>query len=492
MSTRKVQLLFALCLGFLTVAGTSATLGALEGGLPAEATRDRAANRFEHSGTDDVSSSLYLPLIAGRFDSGLGTPVFGIQIYRNGGPGSKYFTRTIQSNTSWLRVPVEWRQLEPYNVSPDSYYWPAFDPSAATALTDGIKLIFTCGYAPAWAAEYPNGPINAENYDDFAEFVGAMVERYDGDGQDDMPGSPVINHWEFYNEPDAGNGDVREHSSYWGSFGSDYAHMLSVAYAAARAADSNAQIVFGGLAYDWFEDQGGPFVRDFLDDVLAAGGGQYFDMMNFHAYPAFSTNWAVRGPGLLQKTEFIRSKLRDYGLDKPIINTEAGWHSNDSPGFPGSPEIQARYVVELFTQSMAGDIQVMIWWTMYDLESYYYENGLLTKDAVPKPSYYAFQTISSELGTTHFERQLTLAETGASEMEAYEFIDRVHNRMVYVAWLDPVDSIEVRSLRLAAPQVTVRDIYGNSHIANDGGDGILDGWVTIPISGQPVYVEKAL
>ncbi len=113
--------------------------------------------------------------------------------------------------------------------------------------------------------------------------------------------------------------------------------MLSVAYAAARAADSNAQIVFGGLAYDWFEDQGGPFVRDFLDDVLAAGGGQYFDMMNFHAYPAFSTNWAVRGPGLLQKTEFIRDKLREYGLDKPIISTESGWHSNDSPGLPGSP-----------------------------------------------------------------------------------------------------------------------------------------------------------
>ena len=129
---------------------------------------------------------------------------------------------------------------------------------------------------------------------------------------------------------------------------------------------------------------------------------------------------------------------------------------------------------------------------MYDLSWYYYGNGLLTQNAVPKPSYYAFQTISSELGTTRFERQLTLAETGASEMEAYEFTDRVHNSMVYVAWLDPIDTTDVRPLRLAAPQVTVRDIYGNSYIANDGDDGISDGWVTIPVSGRPVYVEKPL
>ena len=82
------------------------------------------------------------------------------------------------------------------------------------------------------------------------------------------------------------------------------------------------------MSYDWFEDQGGPFVREFLDDVLAAGGGDYFDVMNIHLYPAFSTNWATQGPGLLQKMEYVRAKMLSYSVDKPVIVTEMGWFSN--------------------------------------------------------------------------------------------------------------------------------------------------------------------
>lgn len=437
-------------------------------------------------------TTISLPLILNRFDGSLGIPPFGFQTYGDTGPGSQYYTQTIESGASWLRVLVAWSNVEPTNVSPEMYRWSSFDASAKAAGVQGLKMIGCYFYAPDWAAEYYNGPINEQNYDDFAEFIGALVERYDGDGQDDAPGSPVIDYWELYNEPDAGNGDQRLGSSYWGHFGAEYAHMLSVAYPVIKAANGNAQVMFGGVAHDWFEEDGGPFVREFIDDVLAAGGGQYFDIMSFHAYPAFWATWAAQGPGLLEKTEYIRNKLHEYDLDKPIILTEAGWHSNDAPVHPGSPEIQARYVVELYTQSMAAQVEVMIWWTLYDLGGYHWDNGLVTQEGIPKPSYYAFQTIVSELGTAHFQRALTSAETGASDMEAYVFTDHVHGRSIYVAWLDPMDTINVQPLRLAASIVTVRDIYGDSYEINDSDDGTSDGWVTIPVGGQPVYVEKAL
>ena len=35
------------------------------------------------------------------------------------------------------------------------------------------------------------------------------------------------------------------------------------------------------------------YVRSFLPDVLAAGGGAYFDVLNFHVYPAFAPNWVA-------------------------------------------------------------------------------------------------------------------------------------------------------------------------------------------------------
>ena len=44
----------------------------------------------------------------------------------------------------------------------------------------------------------------------------------------------------------------------------------------------------GRLAYEWFSNEHpnpGPFNRDFLPGVIAAGGGAYFDYVNFHYYP---------------------------------------------------------------------------------------------------------------------------------------------------------------------------------------------------------------
>ncbi len=131
-----------------------------------------------------------------------------------------------------------------------------------------------------------------------------LAERYDGDRVNDAPGSPIITYFEMYNEPD-GNSlpEVRR----WGHYGARYAQMLAAIYPAIKTANPNAKVLLGGIAYDGFEDKGGQFVRSFLDDVLNAGGGDYFDIMNFHAYPAFRGSWTPgKGSGLLEKANAIR------------------------------------------------------------------------------------------------------------------------------------------------------------------------------------------
>ena len=37
--------------------------------------------------------------------------------------------------------------------------------------------------------------------------------------------------------------------------------------------------------------------------------------------------------------------------------------------------------------------------------------------------------------------------------------------------------------------VTVRDIYGASYNLSDSQDGQADGYVTVDVGGQPVYIE---
>jgi hypothetical protein len=444
---------------------------------------------------------LYLPLLSSRHDPTLNPPAFGVQMYGNSGPTSDYFPYLVDSGSTWVRASISWSTIEPIKAEPPSYNWSSADLALSAARLDAgaLSLIATIVNNPDWAATYRNGPINPGDLDSFAAVVHAAVELDDGDGVQDAPGSPVVRHWEFYNEPDALIAQGAE--PHWGGEGAQYANMLSIVYPVVKNADPAGQVLIGGLAYDWFVDQNGHFDRQFLDDVMAfddGHGGDYFDIMNFHTYPAFWYNWtAHESPGLLEKAGYIKVKLADYGYaDKGIVVTESGWHSNNPSNSPSDPEDQARYVVELFTQSMAVEAQFMIWWMLYDPGGLYqFENGLVTSGSPPeiKPAFLAFQVVESELGSAHFQRILPLdePEPGEPYMEAYEFKDNVHQRTVYVAWLDPIDAPGIEPLRIPASMVTVRDIYGASYNLSDSQDGQVDGYVTVDVGGQPRYIEVA-
>jgi hypothetical protein len=457
-------------------------MGLLSSGQATEATSYNESNN-QHN--------LYLPLVLNRFDSSLGTPVFGVQVY-----STNYLAQLTATNSSWVRIPINWRGVEPVKTIPPTYNWSSVD-NRVNALTavDGLNIILTFEGNPAWAAQFGedggNGPILASELHRFTAFVQAAVERYDGDGFQDAPGSPVVRYWEFYNEPDSQSlpSDFR-----WGPYPDRYAQMLIAAYPAVKTANPEAQVVFGGIAYDWFIDQGGAFHREFLDLVLDNGAGPYFDIMNFHAYPAFDYHWAEYGPGIVEKTHFLRQKLAQRGLSKPMMITEAGWHSNAPGGgqFPSTPNVQARYVIALFTQSIAADLETMIWWMLHDPGgNYQFDNGLILNDSqgTPKPAYFVYNHMVEQMRTTHYLRRLSTAETGAVEMEVHLFNDLTHNRYLYVAWLNPVETNSSRLLRLPAAVVTVYDMFGASQVITDGNDGVIDGYVTLAITGQPVYIE---
>lgn len=446
------------------------------------------------------TSHLYLPTIY-YYDSTRDRSTFGVQMYGNTLPSGQYYNDLVDSGTVWIRIPVRWRDVEPTRqFSPKTYNWTGIDNVLAAAVPSqhNFKIIGTIYYAPDWAVPDPyhaRAVLNDDALPDFAEFLTALSARYSGQ----TAGLPVVTHWEFYNEPDITTepGGV----PLWGDNGDKYAQMLATAYPAIKTGNPNAQVLFGGIAYDAFVDQGGTFVREFLDDVLAAGGGDYFDMMNFHFYPGFAPNWTgeawpLSGPGLFEKAAFIRHKLeQEYGIYKPMVITEAGWYSDAPPFLPSSPEIQSRYVVKLHVQSMAADIKVMIWWMLYDAGIGYNETGLVTTATPPvrKPAFGVYQTMVEEMKTAQFVRRLSDEETGNERLEVYQFADGAKNRTLYVAWLNVADhnSSETAVLRLPAPTVTVKAMEGHvTQVLSDGNDGIEDGWVTISVSNRPVYLER--
>jgi len=482
------------CLGlfgsFVTLGGHKSSAASIAGAIdvpkagPVQVSRPQALM----ASTDDITYTLFLPTILSSWP-----PVptlFGAQMYGELNEEQVAFSLAKDAGVYWVRWHIAWSTVEPANTSPQNYHWDSCDASILNAVRAGLHPIVAILTNPDWAATYANGPIDKVDISEFAEFVGALAERYDGDGWEDAPGSPVMDYWEFYNEPDAGDILAAERgASYWGDFGAEYARMLCAAYPAVKAANPRAQVVLGGLAYDAFRppegEPGDPgFVREFLDDVLTAGGGNCFDVMNFHYYPVFEPGWTPYGAGLSGKANYLYSKLQEYGLgDKPMIVTEAGWHSDAYGIYPSTPESQARYVVKLFTQSLASHLDVMIWWTWIDPWPGYGRNGLLTEDLQRKLAYFAYQEAAARLGTATFEEIWT---SGDPDVEGYRFSSQT-GETLYVLWAND-DTTHTVSLPLS--QVRLVDMYGGT-IALATGDegGRASGQTQVSVSPNPIYAE---
>ncbi|MCC6169045.1 MAG: cellulase family glycosylhydrolase [Caldilineaceae bacterium] len=424
--------------------------------------------------------------------------VFGMQVYSPMNKNSPYFPYFQNSGASWVRVPIYWSTVQPGNAN--QYNWGPIDALLNVYNTGCANVIATIDMAPAWAQAIdgsPRGPIKQAQMGNFVKFVQTLVERYDGDGNADSPIGIVVNHWEFYNEPDFGANPGEGNG--WGNYGSQYAAMLKAVYQPVHTANPNAQVVMGGIAYDGFVGKGGPFVESFLDDVLTAGGGSAFDVMNFHYYPAFRMDWTqTQGTGLPEKIAAIRQKLADHALDKPLVITEAGWHSDEDNQISSSPEEQSRYVVRFFAQSMAYGLRFTVWWMLHDglIESaYQFANGLVTDTTPPvaKPAYQVYQTAVNRIARAQFVAALSAAETQDPNLEVYQFAEAYTGKRMYVAWINPVESSETRPLSVAggtaaiySKENTLQGVVRDGD-ANDG-DGAQDGKITLPVGSSPLYI----
>jgi hypothetical protein len=453
-----------------------------------------------------ATSSIYLPAAQKEACRTVSSPgLGGFQVYGGTAFGSPYYNHLMESGATWIRQVFSWAVLEPENTTPENFDWKEVDVSVQLAAQKCWTIILTLEHNPDWASSYIEGTLDKTTPSELAQVMAAVAERYDGDGTADAPGSPVVRYFEMYNEPDAGTAGANNR---WGNAGDEYAAMLKAVYPAIKNANPQAQVVFGGIAYDFFTDspQPGPFVRRFFDDVLANGGGAYFDLMNYHFYPLFGWNWTKEfpkdGPGLVEKTESLRGVMRKYNVDKPIIITETGWHNNAVTPF-GSDTRQIRLLVQIYAQAKAAGVPMVAWWPLADpTGSYIYKSGLVTAvqegPVTRKPAYAAYQVFMRELGTAKYVGEVQVAV----DVKVYQFRNEGSGRTVYVAWTNPTDlgtvwggpgvyqdTTRTTTVTLNGRSAKVYDArWSEVASVSDGADGKSDGKVTVTINGDPKYI----
>jgi hypothetical protein len=393
-----------------------------------------------------------------------------------------------EAGSRWVTTMLFWSAIEP---SKGTYNWASFDVKAQNASAAGMDVFVLFTFNPSWAAELPGGPVNDPQ--DLVDFVTLAAERYDCDGTDDAPGHPCVHHWSFYAEPD--NGDLVRAlggKGYWGHNGVGYAEMLSQVSPAIRGADPKARVFIGGLAYDSFEEDGGPFVRSFLPDTLDAlealgGAEKYIDGVPFHYYPISYATW----PTIRQKAEEIQGIMISHGAgDLPMLCPEMGCWS--SPKWGSSEQWQAQWLVTEYARGISEGLEFLSWYEVFDDAvaegpddvAPDRTSGLLRVDGSFKPSYYAYQTMARELYGYSYLRPYT--DTPGVEGSIFERKGR--EKTILWSWTGTAN--------VTFPYTALRrvDMLGAASQVLDNQAGDLDtvvGQITIAVGENlPVYVES--
>lgn len=302
-------------------------------------------------------------------------------------------------------------------------------------------------------------PCNMEQY---RNFVTKLVERYDGDGVDDMPGLTIpIKHWEILNEPEF----QEEPLVFFQGSSADYFEILKTTYEAVKEADPEALVVQGGMA-GMME-----VCTNFWQAVFDLGGADYLDIANMHSI----------GHGEHLNIPSFKQFLAKNGIEnKPIWVTEVQYQqAYQTQDY--SAEDFAKILARSYIFALANGVEKLFYVNIklppvrhgvpFD------ERSALIKDNGDKsPLFYAHLTVANMLGelSENDEIETIKQKLGDWSIEEGQYRFAIKDKAVYALWgTGPLPS-EITG------EVKVTEISGIQRVTDSA---------TLKLSDSPIFVE---
>ena len=336
------------------------------------------------------------------------SPEYGMNIFIMGSPATtgRDLGKLTAAGFTWQKTLFQWRQIE--GAGKGQFNWAESDRVVAASNAAGVKIIARLDFQPNWSradcangqpATYNQAP--PDNYNDYADFVNAFVNRY-------KTGSPYgrVQAIEIWNEPNL----AREWGGQTPNAG-QYVQLLKVAYAAAKRADPNVTVITAGLSptETWNSDATPDDV--FLQQMYDAGAKAYFDVLGAHgagykAPPQMSPDQVAADPTYgghrffcFRRVEDLRSIMVKNGdAAKQVWLLEFGWSTDPiHPAyswFKVTQDQQAQYIVDAYkwaADNWSPWIGVMTLWNLpdpnwtQDREEYWW--SIANPDGTDRPAY---------------------------------------------------------------------------------------------------------
>lgn len=369
----------------------------------------------------------------------------------------KKFAETIEPyghlqdiGAKWIRLTsdIYWSKVQPTReyVDNSQYDWSFFD-ILIERLPRGVEILGTISVGKERTKKTAWEFINNDVEKKYLEFVKKVVDRYDGDGINDMPGlKNPIKYWQIENEPAVYYGPKFD----WEGF----SHLVEITYKAIKETDLKAGIAIGGLAggnavnspndpyYPLFLKQ----LKDFYFPLLKNLGDKnvHIDIFDIHYYSGGLTwpadEWEDNWKGMKDIYSIIRQNLDGNGYKSTQI-----WITETATMEKINGEkAQAASLVKRYIYPMSFGVKKIFWWNMvegeYPLEVDRAANhfglvydGIGRDDpgyGVKKLSYYAYKKMVELFEGSDWNTMETIQERGG--IHIYKFVKQ--SKSIWAAW----------------------------------------------------------
>ena len=258
-----------------------------------------------------------------------------------------------------------------------------------------------------------------------------------------------------------------------------YVKLLKTAYTRAKEANPDCTIVgLGGLPGVWDK---------WVEKVLAAGAGDYMDVMSLHEYDEYGAP-EERMIGWLEN---VNEHIKKYNCtDIPIWVTETGWST--SWNISQDEETKYSFGIRQYVLYKEFGIKKYFW---YDLKSdgvnsRDYQDNFGTiwfhtdREHIPysaRTSYIAFANMNDKLGNSEIISHTT--DANGTELYCFENKD---GEKTYVLWNKDKKTNADVSLDPSKPW-KVYDVFGNDESVHIKADGTC----TAAVSSVPIYISAS-
>ncbi len=252
---------------------------------------------------------------------------FGLTVNMTGQDANALTASAKDLGMAWVKVPVSWRTMEitKGNIDPS-----ALDNEVNILNGNGLNILLNISSAPDWARDTSAESGPPKDFNDYANFVGALAGRYKG----------KVQAYEIWSQP-----NIRREWNGQPLSAASYVEMLRLAWTAIKKADPAALVVSAGLAPTGYND-GVNAISDrlYLRQAFSAGLASYADAIGVHpsgwANPPDST-CCTASAGVTgwfnDRSFYFLDTLKDYRDIMTQANaggtfmwiTEMGWGSSD-------------------------------------------------------------------------------------------------------------------------------------------------------------------